>query len=378
MKEEKQRIDQGQSIHIAMLIGALTKGGSERVLVNLADYLSQNGFQVTMVTQYQKEEEYPLNPDVKRVISDITQEETSNSRLVNFKRRFFKLRNIWKSEKPDVILSFIGKNNMMAILTSRFLQIPVAVSVRGEPTMEYYNWWMRFMAKNLFRKADGVILQTKQCFDFFPEAIKNKAVILKNPVSQSFFRERFEGERENTITAVGRIDENKNHEMLIRAFAQIVDDYPDYKLIIYGEGELRKKLIGLVEELDLEEQISLPGATKEVAEAIYKTGVFVLSSNTEGVPNTLIEAMILGLTVVATDCPCGGPADLIEDGVNGFLTPVGDVNAMKENLQKALKNSQTAKTTGIEASKTADIYNTEKVYGEWSKYLKNLAFRRKT
>lgn len=234
------------------------------------------------------------------------------------------------------------------------------------------------MAKNLFRKADGVILQTKQCFDFFPEAIKNKAVILKNPVSQSFFRERFEGERENTITAVGRIDENKNHEMLIRAFAQIVDDYPDYKLIIYGEGELRKKLIGLVEELDLEEQISLPGATKEVAEAIYKTGVFVLSSNTEGVPNTLIEAMILGLTVVATDCPCGGPADLIEDGVNGFLTPVGDVNAMKENLQKALKNSQTAKTTGIEASKTADIYNTEKVYGEWSKYLKNLAFRRKT
>ncbi len=367
-----------KKIHIAMLIGALTKGGSERVLVNLADHLSQNGFQVTMVTQYQKEEEYPLSSDVKRVISDITQEETSHSRLVNFKRRFFKLRNIWKSEKPDVILSFIGKNNMMAILTSRFLQIPVAVSVRGEPTMEYYNWWMRFMARNLFRKADGVILQTKQCFEFFPEAIRRKAVILKNPVSQSFFRERFEGEREKTIVAVGRIDENKNHEMLIRAFAQIVDDYPDYKLIIYGEGELRKKLIGLVEELDLEEQISLPGATKDVAEAIYKTGVFVLPSNTEGVPNTLIEAMILGLTVVATDCPCGGPADLIEDGVNGFLTPVGDVDSMKENLQKALKNLQTTKTTGIEASKTADIYNTEKVYGEWSKYLKNLAFRRKT
>ena len=374
--EEKR--EQSQKVHIAMLIGALTKGGSERVLVNLADYLSQNGFQVTMVTQYEKEEEYPLHPDVKRIISDITKEETSNSRLVNFKRRFFKLRNIWKSEKPDVILSFIGKNNMMALLTSRFLGIPVAVSVRGEPTMEYYNWWMRFMARNLFRKADGVILQTNQCFAFFPETIRRKAVILKNPVSQSFFRERFEGERDKTITAVGRIDENKNHEMLIRAFAQIAEEYPDYKLIIYGEGELRKSLTNLVSELGMEDQISLPGATKDVAEAIYKTRVFILPSNTEGVPNTLIEAMILGLTVIATDCPCGGPADLIEDGKNGFLTTVGNMGQMKENLQKVLNDLQNADLVGRQATKTADIYNSKRVYGEWEKYLKNLAFRRKS
>ena len=112
---------------IALYISALRKGGAERVLVNLADYLAENGYQVTMVTQYQKENEYPLNPKVKRVISDISGEEVTKSRILNFVRRFRKLRNIWKSEKPEIILSFIGKNNILAILTSFGLGSAVAI-----------------------------------------------------------------------------------------------------------------------------------------------------------------------------------------------------------------------------------------------------------
>lgn len=358
--------------HIAMLIGALSKGGAERVLVNLADYFANKGYRVTMVTQYKKENEYPLNEKVKRVISDISEEETTKSRAVNFSRRFLKLRNIWKEEKPDVILSFIGKNNMMAIMTSRFLHIPVAVSVRAEPTEEYYNAWMRFMARHLFSKADGVILQTRRCFDFFPEKVRKKAVILKNPVSGGFFRERYEGVREKTVTAVGRIDENKNHELLIRAFAEIADEFPEYQLIIYGEGDKRKELQKLALQMGYENRIRLPGSIDNVSEAIYKTSVFVLSSNTEGIPNTLIEAMIMGLAVIATDCPCGGPAELIDHGENGLLTPVGDVNKMKENLHFVLNNLQQAEKMGISARKTLDIYRPEKVYGEWEKYLKTL------
>lgn len=372
MKEDNQK-----QIHVAMLIGALTRGGTERVLVNLAEYLIQNGYLVTVVTQYQKEGEYSLNPAVKRILSDITDEETSSSRIVNFKRRFFKLRNIWKQERPDVILSFIGKNNMMAILTSRFLKIPVAVSVRGEPAMEYYNSWMRFMARHLFKLADGVILQTRQCYDFFPEAVRKKAVILRNPVSVSFFRERYEGEREKELVAVGRVDANKNHEMLIRAFADVADQFPEYRLTIYGEGELKGKLTELVSKLGMQRKIFLPGAISNVQDAIYKARIFILPSNTEGVPNTLIEAMILGLTVIATDCPCGGPADLIEHGVNGLLTPVGNVEKMKENLHKTLNDLQKADLMGKNAAKTGDIYQPEKVYKEWENYLNFLAFRRK-
>ena len=356
-----------KKMHIAMLIGALTKGGAERVMVNLADYFVGQGHQVTLVTQYQKENEYPLNEKVKRVISDITEEETTGNRIVNFKRRFCKLRGIWKTEKPDVILSFIGKNNMMAILTSRFLNIPVAVSVRAEPTEEYYNTWMRFAAKHLFALADGVILQTKRCFDFFPEKVRKKAVILKNPVSASFFRERFEGERENVIVAVGRIDANKNHEMLIRAFNEIANEFPEYQLIIYGEGELRKELTDLVEKLGMSERISLPGSIDQVADRIYKTRVFVLTSNTEGVPNTLIEAMLMGLTVVSTDCPCG---------VNGLLTPVGDMKSLQENLQYLLNDLHMCEKMGIKATETTDIYKPERVYGEWEAFFEKMIMKK--
>lgn len=358
--------------HIAMLIGSLTKGGSERVMVNLADYFVEKGYQVTLVTQNRGENEYLLNPKVKRVFSDIAGNEVSSSRIVNFQRRFCKLRGIWKEEKPDVILSFIGKNNMMAILTSRLLDIPVAVSVRGDPNEEYYNSFMRLGAKKLFAMADSVILQTKRCYDFFPHKVQKKAVILRNPMNKDFFRERYKGEREKTIVAVGRVDDNKNHEMLIRAFAPIADEFPEYRVIIYGEGECREKLIRLAEELKLADRISLPGSINNVADAIYKTRVFVLTSDTEGSPNTLIEAMIMGLTVIATDCPCGGPADLISDWENGILTPVRDTNKLQENLQKLLNNLQRADKLGIEATKTADIYAENKVYGEWENLLCSL------
>lgn len=132
-----------------------------------------------MVTQYKGKGEYELSPDIKRVFSEITEEETSKSRAVNFVRRFRKLRRIWKDENPDVILSFIGKNNLMALLTSSFLNIPVVISVRGEPRAEYASGLMRFLARTYFAKAAGVVLQTKEAFSFFPDRIRKKAVILK-------------------------------------------------------------------------------------------------------------------------------------------------------------------------------------------------------
>ena len=359
-------------MHVAMLIGALTKGGAERVLVNLAADLTEKGHEVTMVTQYKKENEYPLPYGVKRVISDITEEETTGSRIINFKRRFCKLRRIWKTERPDVILSFIGKNNMMAILTSRFLHIPVAISVRAEPALEYYNGWMRFMARHLFAQADGVILQTRQCFSFFPEKVQKKAVILKNPINKVFFRKPCQGEREKTIVAVGRVDANKNHEMLIRAFAGIAGEFPDYSLKIYGEGDQKEKLQNLIRELGMEKQAFMMGATSDVAGVIERARLFVLSSNSEGAPNTLIEAMLLGLTVISTDCPCGGPAELIEDGKNGYLIPVGDTQKLQEKMQYLLNHLQTADEMGENAAKTAAIFKPEVVYGEWENYLYSL------
>ena len=357
---------------IALYISSMRKGGAERVIANLAQYLDEKGYHVVLVTTHKVEIEYEVPETVKRILSEPDECELQGGRIRNFLTRFRKLRRIWKEEKPDVIVSFIGKNNIMAILTSLGMGIPVAVSVRGEPGEEYYNGLLRFLARNLFRLADGVILQTKRCMEFFPKGVRKKAIILKNPVNPVFFREPYRGEREKTIVAVGRVDENKNHEMLIRAFAGIADEFPEYRLIIYGDGDKRSDLLELTRELKLEDRISLPGNIDNVADAIYKTRVFVLSSNTEGMPNTLIEAMISGLTVVSTDCPCGGPAELIVHGVNGLLSPVKDVNAMKENLQYVLNDLHRADEMAHKASKTSDIYDVNKVYLEWEKYIKYL------
>lgn len=356
-------------MHIAFMIGSFAKGGSERVMSNLIDYFAERNHQVTVVTQYRKEEEYELHPKARRIISDITPEEVTDSRIRNFCRRFRKLRNIWKTERPDLVVVFIGKNNIMTLLTSWGLHIPVVVSVRAEPHEEYPNRWMQYMAHHLFRRAAGVVVQTTECKRFFPEKIQEKTVILLNPINASFFGVTYEGEREHTIVTVGRMDENKNQQLLIRAFARIADQYPEYQLILYGKGEKEEALRELVKELRLEDRVEFPGVIDNVPEKIKKAGVFVLPSYTEGMPNALIEAMIIGLPVISTDCPCGGSADLIDHGINGLLTPVGDAEKMAENLQIMLNDLQNASEMGKRARKTADIYREETVYGEWYRYL---------
>lgn len=357
------------------MISSLTKGGSERVMCNLADYFEQQGHKVTLVTQYRREEEYPLNPRVKRILSEITQEEMGKNRISNFLRRFRKLQDIWKVEKPDVILAFIGKNNFMALLTARSLHIPVVVSVRADPNQEYPNRWMRFMARHLFRKAAGVVLQTRECMSFFPKPVQQRAVILHNPVNEVFFENPYEGERESTIVTVGRLDTNKNQALLLKAFAQITTEYPDYQIILYGKGDQEEQLRRLAADLGVTERVTFAGSVPDVAERIKKSGVFVLTSDTEGMPNALIEAMVLGLPVIATNCPCGGPKDLIEHGVNGLLTPVGDVDKMKENLQFVLNDLQNASHMGEMARESTVIYREEIVYQEWMTYLEKIVDR---
>lgn len=358
--------------HIAMFISSLNKGGSERVLVNLAEYFSSRGYRVTIVTQYKTDNEYEISEGIHRVLSEINENEIGKNRISNFRKRFSKLRGIWKSEKPDIILSFIGKNNMMAILTSRFLHIPVIVSVRGEPSQEYYSIMLKAAADILFRMADGVVLPIAESAVFFSKAVRDKVKILKNSLNPVFIRDVYEGERDKRIVAVGRVDANKNHEMIIRAFAQIADRYPDYELVIYGEGELRQPLIKMTEELGLEDRISLPGSISDVAEAIFKASVFVLSSYSEGMPNTLIEAMALGIPSISTDCPCGGPRDLIVHGENGVLIEPGNWRELADNLQKILDNPVYAKKISMNAAKLQEKLNPDLINKAWEDYFEQI------
>lgn len=244
--------------HVAFYIGSLTKGGAERVFVNLAEFFASKGCQVTMVTQYQKENEYALSAGVNRVISDITPEE-EGGRLSNVWKRYAKLRKIFKEIHADVVLSTIGKNNFMALLANAFLPTKVIVSVVADPKEEYPGKAMQLLAEILFPFADGIVLQTTDAKAFFGKQIQKKSVILKNSLNPVFVRPRYTGRRQQDIVAVGRMDANKNQIMAIKAFAKIAERFLKSRLILYGDGELRAFLQEEAEKLGLAERIYLPG-----------------------------------------------------------------------------------------------------------------------
>lgn len=370
-----ERVAQETQKHIVLFISALRKGGAERVMVNLADYLHRNGVRVTLVTQYICEEEYALPAGIPRILSEITPQEETGSRSGDFLARYRKLRRIFRELAPDCILSFIGKNNIMTLLCTRFTGIPAVVSVRGEPKSEYYNFPMRFLAKTLFACAAGVIVQTGAARDFFPPVIRKKAVILKNPLNPAFVRERRTERPDGRIVSVGRVDANKNHALILRAFARIAPEFPDASLVIYGDGEKRQELIRKAQELGLSDRAQFPGAVSDVAEKIRTASAFVLSSGHEGMPNALIEAMCLGIPSISTDCPCGGPRELIEDGVNGYLIPVGDEEALADRLRRIFSDEEGAERMGKQAALLLEEYRPERVSAEWMDYLLSCAAR---
>lgn len=354
---------------IVFYTGNLGKGGAQRVIINLADSLAKKGYPVTIVTIYSIENEYPLPKNVKRVYSDITGEEISPNRIKNFIARLQKLRRIWKEEEAGVIVSFIGKNNFMALFTSMGLNIPVITSVRGEPTEEYYTPILRFLSKTFMGLSSGIILQTPDAREYFPKWMQKKSIILDNPLNPEFIDEYYTGERKKEIVSVGRLDSNKNQKLIIDAFLKIAGDFPDVNLILYGNGEDKEMLTEYVQKSSYADRIFFPGLIPDVKEKIQKAKIFVLSSKTEGMPNSLLEAMALGIPSISTDCPCGGPRMLMEGKENGILVPVGEVEPMAEAMRKLLSDEELWKKYSENSYKLSQELHPDKVNGKWEEYL---------
>ena len=381
---------------IAFYIGGLCIGGAERVICNLAEYFYGEGYRVTMVTKVRDEKEYELNPGIKRIIADITPEEETASRIRNLFARIAKLKRIWKEVKPDVIVSFIRKNNLMAIASATPLGIPVVVSVRSAPERELKGFGFKTISFLLFRQAAGVVLQTREAYDFFPGYIRAKAVVLPNSINPDFLKASEEltlattinqekkmtvddripsSVKEKRIITVGRIDDNKNQRLLVEAYVKITDHYPDWSLELIGDGSGRQALEEYVGTLPCKDRISFTGAVDDVAKRMSEASIFVLPSKIEGMPNALIEAMVMGMACISTDCPCGGPRDLIAaDESNGILVPVDNVDAMAMALKRLITNDPLRLSMGDNARKIIATLHSDMVNKQWKNYIENVMF----
>ena len=221
-------------------------------------------------------------------------------------------------------------------------------------------------------KSAGIVLQTPDARESFPKWMHKKTIILDNPLNPDFIGEYYDGEREDVIVTVGRIDRNKNQKLLIDAFMKIAEEFPKMKLIIYGDGEDRETLIKYVEKNSYQDRICLPGAVNDVKDRIKKAKVFALSSNTEGMPNALMEALALGVPCVSTDCPCGGPRMLMKGKENGILVPVGDGVKMAEAIRSILSDDELWNRYSQNAYKITKVLNPEIVNEKWEEYLNTI------
>lgn len=352
---------------IAFHISILAGGGAERVISNLANEYAAQGYEVFMLTDSgQDQDAYRLDERVRRVVLPKSEDK---GRIANAIGRIQKLRSAVKETRASVLVSFIGKSNIRSVLATRFLKTGVVVSVRSAPAREYPTRQMRMLAKVLFRMADGVVFQTEEAQQFFSKGIRRKSAVLMNPLHPDFMRERYTGERKQEIVTVGRLHSVKNHEMLIAAFAAVSGDYPALTLRIYGDGDREEKLRSYIDELSMQGRVVLEGNQSGVAERIGASRIFVLSSNVEGMPNALLEAMALGLACISTDCPCGGPRTVIRDGENGLLVPVGDTAALEAAIRRILSDPGLEERLGMHAAEIKQELAPERVNKMWMDYI---------
>ena len=353
---------------ILFCIGNLSKGGAERVVANLCNYLIKED-EVTIVTTKGKKSEYVLDERIK--IDCLENEEPNKNFILKNIERIKKLQKIVKKEKPDIIISFLPEPSYRILFLKIFNhKLKVIVSVRNDPKVEYKSILSKCVMKILYPLANGFVFQTQEAKEYFNKNIQKKSVIIPNPIKEEFLCEPYTGKREKIIITVGRLEEQKNHKMLIDAFSKLPKEFSEYKLIIYGEGSLRRDLEKKIKDLNLLEKFLLPGQVDNIKDKIYKASLFVLSSNYEGMPNALMEAMALGIPCISTDCPCGGPRFLIKDGYNGYLIPTNDIYSLCKTMQNVLGKDQTE--ISKRANKIIVNLNPNKINKDWHEYINKI------
>mgnify|MGYP004491286705 CR=1 FL=1 len=362
---------------IMMFIPSLLPGGAERVMSTVANYMvKEDDVEILMLNEM--EPFYDLSEKI--VVKNVTTAKRFEGIIgsiiflfAEFRRRKDFIHEV-ETYQPDIILSFLNTTNLIVLSAKyRVKTIPIVVSERNDPNL--YNKILRTVISNIYPKADLIICQGSKVASYY-KSKRGKTVVIPNPINISSIGDYHE-QREKKIVSVGRLIEVKNHKLLINAFKKISEEYPDYILEIYGEGELRNELERLIETLDIADRVFLRGNKKNVMQYIDTAQCFVLTSNYEGFPNVLLEAMASGLPVISTDFPTGIAYDLIENGINGYVVPVGDEDKLVDAIRNVLKSKELQSKMGKSNLYVRELYSEEIICRKWKDTLHEIACRRK-
>ncbi len=346
----------------------MSGGGCERVIAQLLTCFAREGMDCTLVTECGVPSFYDLPESVRQIY--LTFDNTLKSSRIP--RAYLKLRKLVQQEKPDLVLALPEKVNVWTVLFLLGTGVPVVVSERNDPHRHPENRMKRLLRRLVYPFAKGFIFQTQDAANYFPKSIRKRGIVLDNPLDTSRIPAPCEGARRKVITAAGRLHTQKNFALLIRAFARFYKTHHAYSLEIYGEGPEKNELMQLASSLGVAGAVHLPGQSKTLLTDINDSAMFVLSSNYEGMPNVLIEAMACGLCCIATDCPIGGVRSLLQDGENGLLIPTGDERALLGAMTAVADDPELTVRLGTNAKQIQQRLDETLIAAEWRRYLETI------
>lgn len=360
---------------IAFHVSSLAQGGAERVVANLANRFAQDGFNVYVATEEYGNNEFSLDPKVKRIHVGLKEEDEKKNRIVKFLLRVKYLKSFVKEYKPDVLVAFAHRCNYRALMAAGNSNTPVVISIRINPVGYYDAFSDTVQIKWLFPKAAGCVYQTKEQKDWFKPYLQDNSRIIMNPINPKYFGNPLPKVREKAVMHHARLVDFKNQPMLVRAFLKVHEKHPDYVLKIFGpdSGDGTKEILEkLISDNNAKDFVFLMGASNDLEKEIPKGEIYAYSSDYEGMPNSLLEAMAMGMPVVSTDCPCGGPRAVIRDGENGFLIPVGDEDALTDRMNRLIEDKELSKRFSENARKIEDVASMEAIYKQWKDYVEEV------
>lgn len=342
-----------------MMIRELNYSGAPKIFLWLAKSLRSSGHDVTIFTFGDKKPE-------------------SICEGISYKHRFLKefhfisnciyVHRLIKYEKADISISFLLDANIYNLLSCLHTKTKSLVCERNDPFMPHYYKLKLF--KPLFSLADAAVFQLPKVASYYSN-IKGKVAIIPNPVLQKQICNipKFE-DRDYKIVALGRLKIfQKRNDLLLMAFAEFSKSNPKYTLDIVGDGPDYQKLHKLTNELNIQNKVNFVGKKNNPIDAIKNARIYVLTSDFEGIPNTLIEAMSIGLPCVCTDCSPGGASFLIKNGENGYVVNKGDYKAIADKLSLIASNAVLADKLGNNAKKIRNDFNEEKILKMWNDFL---------
>jgi GalNAc-alpha-(1->4)-GalNAc-alpha-(1->3)-diNAcBac-PP-undecaprenol alpha-1,4-N-acetyl-D-galactosaminyltransferase len=343
-------------------------GGAERTTALLANALCDR-YLVYLYVLSTGDSVYELDKRVKFIKVDEHIKNNTNQVLRNVSR-FEYLKGELKNINIDLIIGYTIMGGIFACLVRLFTKSKCVVCERQDPYQ--FGKTSRLFRDYIYRFTTGAVFQTLDAQNYFRNIIKD-SVVIPNFIDDTSLPEPLLWKvRDNMIITAGRLSDAKNQASIIRAFALVHKLFPEYKLKIYGDGPLRTKLENLVNELELNDCVMLPGRTKGIFDQYNKSKVFVLSSLYEGYPNALLEAMAMGCACISTDCPCGGPKSMIENGKNGLLVNVADDKDLSEKMISLLESEEFMMKIANNALERRGTNSQGKIIQLWVDYMERI------